>query len=202
MKQWLRPLSSAVSFYHLSHINNSDVFWSYTEPVSSIIVIVQFWCGCLFPHFLYSWKKKKGWFLQQVSFSPTCRLGSFSDSMVIHGSLPGLLSLVQWNQEEFCGFFQFVSTAKLSSLKPVIRLWQSHMIFIFKNDECVISIVFKSPPESKTKIPLLYPSGMWGALKSGGTLISAWEKHPKRESEAGEQIQGCVQAAVPSRSTC
>lgn len=67
---------------------------------------------------------------------------------------------------------------------PVIRLWQSHMTFIFKNDQCVISIVSKSPPKAKTKIPLLYQSGMWGALKSEGILIFAWEKHPERESGA------------------
>lgn len=148
-KHWPRPLSSAVSFYHLSHMNNY-VFWFYTEPVSSVIFKVYV-AACFknVPCLLYSWKKK-GMIFAASLILPYIRLGSFSDSMVIPGSLPGLLYLVQWIQDEFCGFFPTCrwSKAELSSL-IVIRLWQSHITLVLKNNHCVISIVSKSAPAAK-----------------------------------------------------
>lgn len=95
-------------------------------------------------------EKKKGMIFAASLILPYIRLGSFSDSMVIPGSLPGLLYLVQWIQDEFCGFFPTCrwSKAELSSL-IVIRLWQSHITLVLKNNQCVISIVSKSAPAAK-----------------------------------------------------
>lgn len=62
--------------------------------------------------------------------------------------------------------FSMEQSSALSSL-IVIRLWQSHITFVLKNNQYVISIVSKSPPAAK-KILFLCQSGMWSALKSGG----------------------------------
>lgn len=185
-------MSSVVSFYRISHMNNSDVFCFYTEPISSIIFKLD--VAACFKKCSSSFVilKKKDDFCSKSHSPLPCRLGYFSDSVVRPGSLPGSLSLREFRMS-FVDFFLWIFPTCWWSKAELFQAWLS---LDFDNATSylywkIISVLF---PQSLNRHQQLKKSCfsvkvecevLW---RVGSTLIFAWKKHPRREHEAVEQM--------------